>query len=161
MSFFVHATEAVRPRTKSIEVASLVLAALLIIMAVGQLFTYEKFAEVIKGLGFTSNDVTASLVAALIVVFEVAAIPFLLRMRLSPLARFLSMLSGWVVLIFWMSLSLWLNFTLNVASNSGVLGDTVKLPVDAWMVTFFAALIVLDACASYGMWPVSRKAKKS
>jgi len=161
MSFFVHATEAVRPKTKSIEVASLVLAAFLILMAVGQLFTYEKFAEVIKGLGFTSNDVTASLVAALLVVFEVAAVPFLLRMRLSPLARFLSMLSGWMVLVFWISLSLWLNFTLSMASNAGVLGDTIKLPAGIWMVTFFIALIALDGCASYGMWPVTRKSKKS
>lgn len=160
MSILVSPTEAEQPKTRTSQIAALVLAALLIVMVAGQLFTYEKFADVIDSLGFLSDRAPATLVAALIVIFEVAMLPFLLRMKLSPLARILSMAAGWIVVVFWLSLSLWLNITLSLASNGGVLGDTVKLPVDWWMVSFFIALAVLDVWACYGLWPKTLARKK-
>jgi hypothetical protein len=160
MSIFVKATEAARPRTQASNIAALVLAALVTIMVVGQLFTYEKFAEVIDKLGFLPDKGAAAVVAALIVVFEVGSLPFLLRMRLSPLACIVSMAAGWIMLIFWLGLSLWLNITLSLASNGGVLGDTIQLPVDWWMVSFFIALATLDGWACYGLWPSPLLRKK-
>jgi hypothetical protein len=160
MSFFVTATEAEQPKSKNVQIAGVVLAALLTIMLVGQLFTYEKFAEVIQGFGFFSGSDITSIIAALIVTFELAALPFLLRMRLSPLARIVSMVVGWTVLLFWLGISFWLNITLSLSPNSGVLGDTIKLPVGWWMVTFFVALSVLDLWVSYGVWPAKSTPRK-
>lgn len=153
MSIFPVATEAKQPKSRGSQIAAIVLVAFLIIMVVGQLFTYEKFADVMNAFGLFASKGTATIVAALIVTFEVAALPFLLRMRLSPLARVISMVAGWGVLLFWLGLSCYLNITINLAPNSGVLGDTVKLPIEWWMVSFFVALGTLCAWASYGLWP--------
>jgi hypothetical protein len=160
MSFFVSATEAKHPKTKNSQVAAMILAAFLIIMVVGQLFTYEKFAEVIDAFDFFSDKEISMIVAALIVVFEVASLPFLLKMRLSPLARVVSMAAGWLVLLFWFGMSVWLNITFSLAPNSGVLGDTVHLPIGGWMVSFFGALILLDLWACDGLWPRKSLRKK-
>jgi hypothetical protein len=153
MSFFVHATEAKQVKSKNAQIAGIVVVAFLIIMVVAQLFTYEKFADVIRGLQLPIADELAPVVAALIVTLEVAMLPFLLRMRLSPLARIVSMVAGWAVLLFWLVLSFWVTVTFNIAPNSGVLGDTIALPAGAWMLTFFMALSVLDGWASYVLWP--------
>lgn len=160
MSIFVKSTEAKKPKIESSKWAALLLAAILIIMLVGQLFTYEKFPETIKDLGFFSEG-WSHVVAALIVIFELAALPFLLRMRLSPLARICSMFAGWLLLMFWLISAFFLNTTLNISDNSSVLGATVPVPVGAWMITFFMALGVLDGWASYGLWPLQKPSKTS
>jgi len=160
MSFFVNATEAKHPKTKNSQVAAMILAAFLIVMVVGQLFTYEKFAEVINGFDFFPSKETSTIAAALIVIFEVASLPFLLRMRLSPLARVISVVAGWLVLLFWFGMSIWLNITFSLAPNSGVLGDTVHLPIGEWMISFFGVLILLDLWACDGLWPRKSLHKK-
>lgn len=160
MSIFVKSTEAKKPKLESSKWAALLLAGILIIMLVGQLFTFEKFPTVLQSLGFFSSEESSRIVSSLIVIFELAALPFLLRMRLSPLARICSMTAGWSALLYWLLTSIFLNATLNISDNSGVLGDTIAIPVGAWMITFFMALGVLHGWASYGMWPFSRSAKK-
>jgi hypothetical protein len=160
MSFFPTATEAEPPKTNSTQMTGIVLALFLILMLVGQLFTYETFAEVIDGFGFFPGKEIAAIVGALIVIFEVAALPFLLRMKLSPLARIASMIAGWAVLLFWFGISEWLNMTLSLAPNSGVMGDTVHLPVGWWMVSFFIGLGLLDLWTCYGLWPKNPLRKK-
>jgi hypothetical protein len=160
MSIFVKATEAKKPKLESSKWAALLLAGILIVMLVGQLFTFEKFPDVLRSLGFFSSDASSRIVSSLIVIFELAVLPFLLRMRLSPLARICSMISGWLVLLYWLLASIILNATLNISDNSSVLGDTIPVPTGAWMITFFMALCVLHGWASYGLWPFSRVAKK-
>lgn len=160
MSIFVLSTEAKKPRLESSRWAALLLAGILIVMLVGQLFTFEKFPDVLQNLGFFSSDASASVASALIVVFELAALPFLLRMRLSILARICSMVAGWTILAYWLVVAICLNVTVNLSDNSSVLGGTISIPVGAWMITFFMALTVLHGWASYGMWPIVRSAKK-
>jgi hypothetical protein len=160
MSIFVKSTEAKKPKLESSKWAALLLAGILIVMLVGQLFTFEKFPAVLQGLGFFSSEGGSRIAAALIVIFELAALPFLLRMRLSPFARVSSMCAGWLVLLYWFVTAICLNASLNISDNSGVLGGTVAIPVGAWMITFFMALGVLHGWASYGMWPLARSSKK-
>jgi hypothetical protein len=153
MSFFVKSTPASAPKTKNIRPVSLGLAAVFIVMVVAQLFTFETFPKVIANMGLPGGEGVASIRAALIVTLEVVALPFLLSMRLSPAMRVVSMVSGWLVVTAWLAASLWLNLSTSIASNSGLLGDTISLPVGWWNVLFCLSLGVLAAWSAWGMWP--------
>ena len=128
-------------------------AAFFILLAVAQLFTFERFAEVLQ-LHYAGLGGGVAVSAACIVTLEVAAIPFLLAMPLSKAARVLSMVAGWLAVATWCALSL-----LSAAGGDGtaLLGATVELPGGWWTVCFTVALGVLTAWVSWGMWPLSAK----
>jgi len=157
MSVFVQATSAMRPKTKNIRTVGIALTAVFVVMAVAQLFTFEDFSAVIDAMWLPGGGGMSSVWAALIVVFEVAAVPFLLSMRLSPAMRFVSMVSGWLAIAMWFTATLWQNLSSGVIVNSGLLGATVTLPVGWWNVLFCVALGILAAWAAWGMWPLARR----
>lgn len=128
------------------------------ILAVAQLFTFEKFPDVIMGLGLPwNNEVTAALQAALLVILEVAALPFLLFMPLSRLARVVSMVAGWLVIVWWVGIALWSNGMATSAPNTGLLGATIETPVGWWMIFVTGGLAILAGRVAWGMWPVPKK----
>lgn len=153
MSIFVLATDAKRPKSQLVTVASLVLAAIFIVLSVSQLFTYEDFPSILGDYWLPGDAVGAHLTAALLVTTEVFALPFLLRMRLSPLMRFVSLLCGWLATIAWLKLSLWAVLTTNALTNGGLLGATIRLSPGWWQVIFSALLLGLVGYVSYGLWP--------
>jgi hypothetical protein len=157
MSFFVQPTAAPRPRTKNIRSVSLFFAGLLILMVVAQLFTFEDFPEVITHMQFPGGELFSPVRAAFIAVLEIAALPFLLSMHLSPLARAVSMFAGWAVAAAWLVASLWMNIVLENTINSGFLGATLSITSGWWTVFFSLALVVLAVWTSWGMWPFKRK----
>ena len=91
-------------------------------------------------------------IVLLIVALEVAAVPFLLGMRLSPAMRVVSMVSGWLVLLGWFVTLILQNLSSHVIANNGLLGATVSLPVGWWSVLLIFAAGVLAAWAAWGMW---------
>lgn len=125
------------------------------IMAVAQLYSYEDFPAVLSAMWLPGGDSFAMVLAALLVVYEVFALPFLLGMRLSPAMRIISMVFGWLTVAWWLYITLWQNLSANIIANNGLLGATVPLPVGWWSVLFIAALGILSAWASWGMWPIS------
>lgn len=151
MRFFVTATPAPEPKTKNVKTISVFLAGIFIVMVVSQLFMYERFSDVIDVL--LSNVSLAMIASACVVTLEVAAIPFLLGMRLSPAARYVSMVAGWLTSVFWLVHSLVASIALGFYDNAGFLGDTVALPGGWWAVFFSLGLAVLTIWASWGMWP--------
>ena len=153
MTFLVRPTPAPEPKTTNVRVLSIALAAVFVILAVAQLYSYEDFPQVVAGFWLPGGQVTAHIVAALLVVGEVAAVPFLLSMRLSPAMRWVSMVSGWLVIVGWLLISLWVNASMDPVGNAGVLGATIPTPAGWWIVSIFAALGVLAGWASWGMWP--------
>ena len=153
MSFFVQPTVAPLPKTKNTRLISFVLAFILVAMAVSQLFAYELFPKVIAQFNLPGGIVFAHLLAGVLVMLEVVAIPFLLAMCLSPAMRIVSMVTSWVAVTAWLLLSLWQNIAINGATNSGILGASLPLPVGWWSVLIYAGLGVLVAWASWGMWP--------
>ncbi|MEO5949988.1 MAG: hypothetical protein ABIQ04_00920 [Candidatus Saccharimonadales bacterium] len=159
MSIFVNVSSGVAPKTDSVRKISLLFAGILVVMAVAQLFTYEDFPSLIKSFLLPTGDRFAYLLAALIVSFEVFAVPFLLGMSVSPLMRWLSMICSWAAAGIWIFISLWLNFTNGIVTSAGLLGATVKLPSGWWTVFFSLALGVLAIWASWGMWPGHPKKK--
>lgn len=160
MNIFAKVTQPISPRSKDIQKLSFAFAAILIIMAVAQLFTFEKFAGVFAAMWLPGSDTAAPIYAAVITVLEVMALPFLLLMSISPLMRVASMVSGWLVVAFWFSVMLWQNLTINVIGNNGLLGATVHLPVGWWSVLACIALGALAGWVSWGSWPLRENTSK-
>lgn len=157
MGIFVDAVAAPAARTKNTTIIARFYAVVLVIMAVGQLYGFEKFIPLIEQFGLPGGHGTAVLVAGLLVTAEVFAVPFLLRMRLSPLMRIMSMVLGWLVAILWTKLSLWVVMTGATVDTIGFLGTSIALPIGWWVVCYGAALIVLAAWTSWGLWPLRKR----
>ena len=155
MSFFVHATSARPPKTDTAGKVALLLAAILSILAIAQLFSFSKFSGAIYDMWLPGVDmVLAKLLAALVVIGEVFAVPFLLRMHLSPLMRLVSMVLGWLSIAWWLYVLVWENVTPMALANNGLFGGTIALPVGWWSVCFMLGVAVLAAWASWGLWPL-------
>jgi hypothetical protein len=159
MSFFVQSTTVSEPKTKNAKVVGIALAAVFVVLAVAQLYSYEDFPNVIASLWLPGGRPLATLAAALIVTGEVLAVPFLLGIQLSPAMRTVSMVAGWLVILGWLKIALIVNISANAITNSGVLGATIPVAPGWWMVCLFIALGVLSAWASWGMWPLVARTK--
>lgn len=153
MKTFPQATPPAPLKTEHIRPISLFYAVMLIVMAVGQLFSFEKFIPLIDSFDLPGGQGMGTLVAGLIVVAEVFALPFLIRMRVSPLMRWLSVFFAGLVPLLWVLLSIWLNVTMNAIDNVGFVGVKIEAPVGWWAVLYSMALGVLAAWSIWGMWP--------
>lgn len=150
---FAHVTEAPKPRTKTSLQIGLFFAVLLLGMAVTQLFGFEKFIPVIESYQLPGGHVTAVTLASLIVVLEVFALPFLLRMRLSPLMRLLSMACGILVGTTWLKLIFWTNFADTAVLNAGFFGTRMSIPLGGWAVIYPLLLLLLAGWSIWGLGP--------
>lgn len=153
MKFFVLASDAPTAKSKESVKVALIVAGIFVVLAVAQLFTFEKFAPLITSYGIYGGEPVTQLIGSVIVVLEVAALPFLLRMRLGLLSRFVSMVSGWLAAASLFTAQLLLNGYVPESTNSGLLGATVDIPLGWWSVALTAGLGVLIAWASWGLWP--------
>jgi len=160
MRFFVHTTPPAAPKTFTIQIASIAVAAVFVALAVAQLYSFEDFPQVIASLWLPGGHPFATLLAALIVTGEVLAVPFLLAMRLSPAMRVISMLAGWFVVLTWLKLSVYELMTTNAVTNSGVLGATIPVTPAWWLVGLFVILAGMVGWVSWGQWPLGVRAKK-
>jgi hypothetical protein len=160
MSLFVQPTPATAPKTSNTIWVSVALAAVMVILAVAQLYRFEDFPNVIADIGLPGGATWASTYAALLVTGEVLAIPFLLRMMLSPAMRIVSMVSGWLVIAGWLSIVVWSNLVLDHEVNSGILGAAVPIEQGWWVVCIFVALGLLAAWSAWGMWPCRKDGTK-
>jgi len=118
---------------------AVVAAALLIIMAVAQLFAYEKFPGALtQSLATTSSSIQITLLAALLVVFEVAAVANFVDVPLSRLARWCSRLCGLLVPVSWIAIMI-----AKKSGESAILGAKVHLAVGFVSYGFMVMLLVL------------------
>lgn len=159
MSIFVKATTPPALKTERVKQISLLYAVILVVMAVAQLYTFDTFVELVADFNLPLGGALAFIVAPLLVVFEVFALPFLLRMKLSPAFRVLSMASGWFAALIWLAVTLWLVTTHQAVETVGFLGTVGTLAPGWWAVLVSAALGILALWASWGMWPLTRSKK--
>ena len=157
MSVFVQAIPAPMPKTKNVQILSLVLAALFVIFSLTQLFTFEKFPQVFQQMWLPGAENNAPIYAAAIVIFEVFSVPFFLRMALSPLMRIFSMLCGWLTVILWLTLFFWQNLSGSVVANSGLFGATLPLPTGWWSIFVMIGVGVLIGWVSWGLWGMPKR----
>lgn len=93
------------------------LGLIFLLMALVQLVKFEDFTPFVGSV--FDGGAAEKVIAAIIVTTEVFALPFLLRMRLSPLMRIASMVCGWFAALIWLWISIaslqqfmWLGFSL-------------------------------------------------
>lgn len=153
---FVKATPALPSKTADSRTVALVYAAVLVIFSLTQLFWFEAFPQVFESFGV--GLLFAPMLAAVIIVLEVAALPFLLRMWLSPAMRWVSMVSGWLVAVGWLKISILAVLYGTTATTVGFLGPEIPLIPGWWAVCFSIGLGILAAWASWGLWPGKRQA---
>lgn len=157
MSFLVQSTAPLIPKDKKVYYASIALAAVFVILAVAQLYSYEDFPDVIASFWLPGGRTFAALFAALLVVSEVLAIPFLLFMRLSPAMRVFSMVAGWVAIISWLITAVSIGVSDNAITNGGILGATVPIAPGWGTIILIAGLGALSGWISWKMWPLRKR----
>ncbi len=99
-------------------------AGLLILMLLAQLFGYESFASILAILMPFNDQQLTDILAAKVVIAELLALPYLLGMPLSRLMRGFSLLLGTGVVLFWLFTSL----TSAHAGNAALFSDTLLIP---------------------------------
>jgi hypothetical protein len=160
MSVFAKVTRPEPPKKHVVVYAGIFTAAIITILVTAQLFSYEKFPSVLSGYWLLGDQVMVHLIAALLVSAEVLAIPFLLRMNVSPLMRGLSMVCGWAVAATWLLLSVWAVVSVNSLTNGGLLGGTVRIAPGAGQLLFSILLVALVGYVSWGQLPHMRVTSK-
>lgn len=112
------------PRTRRTIAVSLTVSLMVIGMLLTQLYGYEAFAAILSSVVSTNDSRAHHALAAAIVMAELLALPYLLRMYMSRLFRVLSAGMGLFLAGFWLLVAL----TNAHASNIGLFSDTVSLP---------------------------------
>lgn len=145
--------QANEPKTKLSSQVALVVAGIFTIFALVQLFFFEdyiaflsSFAE-LRGLGPVIGSIMASL--------TVLSIPFLLRMKLSDGFRCFSMVSGWLVGLYIILLTIYLNA--NKYNYDNDYSYVLQMISGSWMIFASIGLGVLIAWSSWGLWPKFKK----
>lgn len=154
MNIFDKATPAKKPKTDESQKIAYMYAAILVIFALTQLFTFDKFLVLLESFSFPGGDPVAHLLGSIIVASEVLALPFLLGLKLSPFMRIISMVLGWLVSLLWLKLTLWIVLTSSTVTNIGFFGTTIYLSSGWWAIFASIALGILAAWASWGLWPL-------
>ena len=131
-------------------------AGVLAIMATAQLYSFDQFLELVETFGFPGGVSGAYFLGAFLVTCEVLALPFLLRMPLSPAFRWVSMVLGWVAAAIWIKVTIWLVLQPALTTNVGFLGTAVDILPSWWAVCMSLALAVLATWSAWGLWPGKR-----
>lgn len=160
MSILPHATLPAAPKSNDAAKIALVYAVILVVMAVAQLFTFDTFTVVVTEFYFPGGVQYAHFLTALLVTAEVFALPFLLRMSLSPAFRWLSMILGWLVALIWTKLTIWIMLHEIGSNNVGFLGSAISLTPGWWAVFISLTFGIMAAWASWGLWPGKRATKR-
>lgn len=157
MKLFVSATPAPEARTKNSRSISFLYAGILLVLALAQLFTFDTFTQHFETLDFPGGRSIAHLLAAVIIVCEVFALPFLLRMALSPAFRVFSIACGWLVSVLWLFVSLWTLLQAPEASTIGFLGTLIEVTPGWWAVLLSIVFGIMAVWATWGMGPTRVK----
>ncbi len=151
------ATAPSAPKVKYAPKLALVYAAIIVVLAVTQLFSFEKFQVVVQNYSIPGGVAFAALLSAIIVISEVFALPFLLRMRLSKAMRIVSMWCGWLVALIWYLINLWILFKPALVDDIGLFGGLIALHPGWLAISVSIVLGVLAGIVSWGMWPLAHK----
>ena len=128
------------PATRRLTYVKYAAAAIFVILALAQLFAFEKMGAIIGAELRPGLHDLGKLLATAIVVLEVAAVPGFLNIALSPAARYCSRVASVVVWVVWYFVILGGMLT-NRIVNSGILGDKIDVPAH-----FATLILVMIVC---------------
>ena len=157
MRFFVKAEPALPARSDYSRQIAVLLAGIITVLLVMQLFTFDEFitlADTFSLPGFSGYGFAATVVVA-----ELLALPFLLRMALSPAFRIVSAASLAVIMGLWLYATFVIVFARNVESL-GITGGLGTLTPGWWSLFFIGALTVLAIWALWGLWPIKKTKRR-
>lgn len=127
------------PRNKvgeQVVIFTYTLAALIILMVVSQLMTIEKLLPIMDSYQLPGGSSTVKVLVFAMATSGVFALPFLLRMRLSPLFRIVSAALLNAYGLIWLTLGVWVTMNNPSLSGTGIFGslltsipDSVVLPL--------------------------------
>lgn len=157
MNLLVKATPAPKPRTKESRQMAILLAGILTVFAVAQLFTFDDFMQLFAAFELPLPELLIYSLAPLLILTEIATLPFLLGMALSPAFRWLSMIAGWCGVALWTLLTTWVVFAQPDVYTVGYLGTAVTLVPGWWALSITFALVILTIWSSWGLWPGTRR----
>lgn len=130
------------------------LALWVVSVSVAQMISFEEFVNALQGYGFASQQ-GAVAIAIAVLALEVFSVAYLLRLRLSRAARYISGLFVLAVPCAWLVLSL-----LGMgAVNAGYFGGFMKFSVNGWAIALDVAwMLAAAACfCMYGEFKVKGK----
>lgn len=156
MNILAKVTPAPKPRTINTLQVSVFYSGVLTVFLVAQLFTFEAFNKLIPSLNLPFIQAWPYILPSLIIVSELFALPFLLRMQLSVAFRWLSMGFCLLVPFIWFLISLWVVTTQPEVESIGLLGAVVNTVPGWWAVMVSIALGILAIWSSWGLWPGNR-----
>ena len=146
------------PEPRSIVARNLawVYAGILVVLVVAQLFAFEKFIPLMSDYWLPGGRGSATLLAGLLVYAEIFALPFLLRMQLSPLMRWFSTVCSVFVPLTWLILAINCLLRHDSLANGGMLGAKVAVSTELQF-ALAAILTVLALYIAYGLQPKHKK----
>ena len=139
------ATDPPKIRKTNAPLLGWIAASILIVFSLIHLFRIDTFVPELA-LVFGGNQTTTFWVASVLVTMEVFALPFLMRMRLSPLAHYVSGAFAVIVPLVWTLVAIWTNDT---GISTAQLGEFVSLPGSQLLI---AANAIWLAFSYYTIW---------
>ncbi len=138
----VKSTPPEKVKNKSYLVLPYLLAVALVVMVLAQLMSFEDFAKAIASYQSTTSEGSV-VIAVMLVALEIASLPFLLRLHLSPLARFLSVISLLVAPVAWLILMTSAVIGDVAVENVGLLGGFVPIELGSLAFAKVGSFIIL------------------
>lgn len=108
-------------------------ASLVTVMLLLQLFEFEDFVPLMEGM--TGGQTAGRIVAVLVICVELFSLPFLIRMKLSPLARAASGFLSVTVPLLWLAAVI-----IRPSGNIGLFGT--KVPIESGMANLLLASVI-------------------
>lgn len=102
------------------------LAAVITLMVVSQLMTIEKLLPIMDNYQLPGGSSTVKVLVFAMAISGVFALPFLLRMRLSPLFRIVSVTLLNVHSLIWLVLGIWVTLNNPPLSGTGIFGSLLS-----------------------------------
>ncbi len=125
------------------------LAAVIIVMVVAQLMTIEKFLPIIQNYQLPGGTVSAKVTVFLLATSGIFALPFLMRMCLSPLFRICSATLLNMYALIWVKLGLWVVITHPPLIGTGLLGGLGKGIPEFVILPFSVILLTASLTATW------------
>jgi hypothetical protein len=118
-----------------------VLGLVMMALALLQLFQFEDFPAVIQSMGLPGGVASAFLLAALFPLLEIAGLPYLFSMRVSPPVRRVSRTACLTVGVLWLIVCLWTSVMMGTGADSGIFGATLSTTSGWWSVVLASLLL--------------------
>ncbi len=150
----IKAHPAAPAKTSNSQQMGIFLGVFILVMALCQLITFSKFVEIIYQTNLFPYIYDGVALVATLILFEILAVPFLLRLKISDGLRVTSMIMGWLIVLTWLFLSIWMWRAPNPSGQWGLFGTLIPLMAGPWSIAFSAALVTGMAWASWGLWPL-------